>query len=118
MPRRVDRLQEGLEILDTACRRESSARAPLRRLAVRREQAGGDQQAAEQVVMGAKPARPQFLRRQGVDRLAQIGIEACPLAQLQEVDQELAIDQPAALQLGIERSGGRVVSDCSQRPGA
>ena len=109
MPRLVDRAQERSEVVHAAGGRQHLLRALGRRLAVRSEQPGSDEQSGEQVVMGGETGRQEPHPGELADGPAEVRRESGALAQLQVMDDELAIDQPATLQLGVERPGRALV---------
>ena len=77
--------------------------------AIGRNQPRGDEQPRHQDLVRRELCRQQARGGELSDRLSEPGAERDPLAQLHEVDDELAVDQPAAQQLGVERAGGRLV---------
>ena len=89
--------QERGEIACSAGGGEHALGALGRRPPVGREEPRGDEQTGEQVVLGAETHGQQPDAGQLGDRFAEVGGEAGPLAQLQLMDDKLAVDQADAL---------------------
>ncbi len=79
------------------------------RLLVGREQARTHEQAGEEQMRLAQILFHPTRTRQFGDGRSEVGGQRDPVAQLQEMDEEFEIDQPAAQQLGIERALGMLM---------